>query len=509
MDQKRNDEVEEVELDLPLHWQQGKLFLSPATEILFGGASGGGKSHVVRVSLITWCIDIPNLQCFIFREILDDCIGNHMDGPTGFPVMLADLVEKKWCTVSQKVIRFKNGSKITLDHLGSEKALNKHQGRQKHVLVIDEATQIRARWIRWLRGWVDMPKNMLESLPDQYRGKFPKIIYTGNPIGLSVSYFRDNFVKAVPPETIWEVDEDDGGHLRQFIPALLTDNPSADQKKKRAAIRGLGDEVIVDALETGNWDAPIGDFIKEFNEARHVVSDFVPPSHWFKFRTFDWGSAEPFAVYWIAVSDGKEFKDHNGVKRWFPRGALVVYREWYGCNPKYPSKGIGMTNRDIARGILERTPEETSGLTITDNLVFQERGMSINDKKYKTADEFFEEGVPLTLGNTARVYGYKQLKDRLKGQVYAHDWIVPMLFICHSCKYLRDYLPALQRHKIKMEDAVESGEATHSTDAIRLACSARPFIRDAEILPDDLAPDKLTARGVVKKIQHKKRLESG
>ena len=98
-------------------------------------------------------------------------------------------------------------------------------------------------------------------------------------------------------------------------------------------LQGLGSPALVNALLKGDWDSIVGNFFPEYDETVHVVPDFKPPKHWFKYRTVDWGHSEPFNCLWFAVSDGEEFTD-AGKKYWFPRGALIVYREWYGCDPE-------------------------------------------------------------------------------------------------------------------------------------------------------------------------------
>ena len=286
---------------------------------------------------------------------------------------------------------------------------------------------------------------------------FPQIIYATNPIGASAGYFRRNFVKAATRFSVFDAPLDDGGMKRVYIPFLVKDNPFEDEQRVRSRISGLGDEAMTDALLNENWDAPVGDFIREYDEKRHVTPDFSPPAHWIKFRGFDWGHDEPFCVYWCAVSDGEDFIDDQGRKRWFRRGARVIYREWYGCLEDDSSKGIGLPNKEIAQGIVQRTIEPSSGITLTDSLPFQTRGGEL------MADEFFRYGCPLTRGNTNREVGWKRLKDLLIG--IDGD---PLFVITQSCRYLREYLPALQRHKSKVNDAVEDGEATHACDVARL-----------------------------------------
>src|SRR6478736_2895340 len=76
------------ELNLDLHPKQWTAFQSEATEILYGGAAGGGKSHLMRVAAIVWCAAIPGLQVYLFRRIYDDLFKNHMEGPKGFRALL-------------------------------------------------------------------------------------------------------------------------------------------------------------------------------------------------------------------------------------------------------------------------------------------------------------------------------------------------------------------------------------------------------------------------------------
>ena len=80
-------------LDIALHEKQQDAFFSDATEILYGGAAGGGKSHLMRMAAIMWCSEIPGLQVYLFRRIRDDLVKNHVEGPSGFREFLAGWVE--------------------------------------------------------------------------------------------------------------------------------------------------------------------------------------------------------------------------------------------------------------------------------------------------------------------------------------------------------------------------------------------------------------------------------
>jgi hypothetical protein len=66
------------QMKFTLHPKQLVALRSTATEILYGGAAGGGKSHLMRVAAISWCTAIAGLQCYMFRRIWDDLSKNRI-----------------------------------------------------------------------------------------------------------------------------------------------------------------------------------------------------------------------------------------------------------------------------------------------------------------------------------------------------------------------------------------------------------------------------------------------
>ena len=405
----------EVEITLPKwHPQQLEWWESPASELLIGGDTRAGKSFYVRKALILWCCQIPGLQCDIFRLNHDDVIAENMHGETSFPILLDPWVKVGLCKINQTEIVFWNDSRISLEHCSDDIVMLKHRGIAKHVRVFGESSQILAHRIRALTGWVTMSEDMKARVPKKWKGQFPKVIHVTNTVGISSSYFRKEFVDARPPRSIERV----GAFDRQYIPAFLEGNPSENAEIVRARIKeAFTDEAVQKALISqdrsgiSNWHTATGSFFPEWNENRHVVADFYPPYHWFRFRAFDWGTSEPFCVLWAAVSDGEPFKDENDVMRWFPRGALVVYNEWYGCNEKDSAKGLGMRNEDIAAGILNRSEyEHRNVITLTDSKPFQSLG------GYSIANIYADNGVLLQLADTSRVSGWSQFRGRLVGK---------------------------------------------------------------------------------------------
>ena len=492
-----------------------------ANEVLFGGASEGGKSVGIRLVTAIWCHLIPGLQVEIYRKFYKDVIKNHMTGELNYKQLLRPWIEAKLVVVTENQVRWtKTGSLITLGQLRTEEDAEKAQGNAKHVLILDEATQIKSQYIQAVRGWVRMSHEMKDKLPEQLkdlypertpeeiREMFPRIIHAANPIGTSVGYFRRNFVKGREPESVWRAPDDEGGFLRQYLPSRIDDNPAADKEAQRRRLSGFGAKVAR-ALIEGDWTAPGGDYFPEWSDD-NVIKDFKIPKHWFKFRVFDWGSSEPAFCSWWAVADGEEFKDEKGRTRWFPSGALIGYREWNVCDPEDPSKGLRLRNTELAQGILYRTPEATSGITLADSLPFQDRGMGEKKKVKKIKDVFADEGVPLRKANTARIHGWSMMRDRIIGIDAGEDYTIPMLFVFESCQYMIEYVPALTYHEVNPEDAQEEGEATHSCDTIRYASTAMPPVKrkertTKEALLAEAEQNIMTFAGARRAVQKEKR----
>ena len=101
-------------MKLELTGVQTEALTTSATEILFGGSKGGGKSHLMRAASILYSLYCPGLITYLFRRSYSDLRQNHLIGPTSYPVLLKELVEKREVSInySDNSIKFKNGSMI-------------------------------------------------------------------------------------------------------------------------------------------------------------------------------------------------------------------------------------------------------------------------------------------------------------------------------------------------------------------------------------------------------------
>ena len=303
---------------------------SKATEILLGGDTRAGKSFFIKKAYIRFAAEIEGLVLDIFRLHYDDVVKNYMKGEWSFPVFMARWIDKGLCHFTENSWRLWNGSYCQLYHCGDDIVMQKHQGNPSHVRTIEEACQIPERRLRLLTGWMDMSDEMKARIPKKWDGCFPRIYYPTNPTGPSAGFFARHFVDARPDYAIETV----GAFTRQHIPFELADNDSVNHDIVRARIKNaFPDPAMQKALLERDWHARTGLFFTEWNEDRHVIPDIVLPPHWYRYRTFDWGTSDPaYCAYW-AISDGYPFMEPTtGIKLTFPRGALILYNEWYICD---------------------------------------------------------------------------------------------------------------------------------------------------------------------------------
>lgn len=349
-----------------LHPKQSLAFNTTGTEVLFGGAAGPGKSHFLRIAAVAWSVRIPGLQTYLFRRTYSDLYDNHMRGTQGFPALLAPMVEAKMVDINygDNDIKFSNGSAIHLRHAQHEKNIYNYQGAEIHLLMIDELTQWQNSMYRFLRSRVRLGGF---KVPREYRGLFPRIYSGANPGGIGHNWVKSTFVDSAPAYEIHRASRDEGGMLRQFIPARLEDNPTMTENDPEYADRlyGLHDTALVDAMLKGDWDIVAGGALDDvWNRDVHVIEPFQIPKTWYVDRSFDWGSSKPFSVGWWAESDGTPVVLADGTRHTYPRGWLIRIGEWYGWNG-HPNEGLRLTDQAIGEGIREHEQHlrETLGIT--------------------------------------------------------------------------------------------------------------------------------------------------
>lgn len=479
----------------PFQPKQQLFFDSRATEILWAGDTRAGKTAGTKLFLIHMCSMIPGLQTDIWRLREEDVISNYMEGDFGFPALLSQWIKDKIVTCNRSEVRFSNGSLIELSNCWTDAAMTKAQGIPKHIRVVDEAGQIPERRLKWLKLWMTMSKAQKEKIPEEWRDRLPKLIYLTNRIGQSKGFLKRVFVRSRPKYAIEQV----GAFKQQYIPADVRDNPMEDPEATIARITEGADAATAKALlSEDGWDAQTGNYFETWESERHVIKAFIIPDYWLRFRTFDYGSYEPWACLWWAISPGVTIHEGTKDEKYLPRGCKVIYREWYGCKAEHPQEAIGTdaynkemvctnlapkgwSNKDMANGVIDRTEKRfDSQPTFTDKFPFIKLGGRAIEHDFKDA------GLKLSLGELDRKNRGSQTISHLNGVKLNADSEehYPMLVVFENCKYVQDYMPMIERHPTegKEWDYQENGEATHIVDCVTLGVMAHNVVYDA---PED------------------------
>jgi len=452
--------------EFKLYAKQQRALISPANEILYGGAAGGGKSYLARVASIVYSLEVPGLITYLFRRTFKEVLANHVYTPGGYLEMLKDLIDSGDCVFSKSDFSFTfyNGSRIQLAHSQYESDIFTHQGAQIGFLIIDEATHFSPAMVRFIRSRVRLGSM---SVPPNWKGLFPRILYTANPGGVGHHYFKSNFVD-FGSDNIFVAPEDEGSMKREYVPAKLTENivlmrndPDYHQR-----LKGMGDTTTVRAMLDGDWESlSSGGFADVWRGKYHVVTPFEIPSTWRIDRGYDYGSSNPAAACWFAESDGEDFIDGDGNEAWVPAGSIFQIGEVYFANKRH--EGLRLTATEQARRIKQYEQDEGLWGRVepgpADNAIFSSEPGHIT-----VAEEMSLMGVKFTRANKSpgsRIAGAQLLRGRLEAAAQ-RPLEKPGFFVFNTCFHTIRTLPNLENDEKNREDIDSSGE-DHLYDVIR------------------------------------------
>jgi len=459
-------------VDASLHPKQGLAFLSQSNELAYGGAAGGGKSHLGRIMAIHFCAAIPGLQVYLFRREYNELRKNHMEGVTSLPMLLKPWVDAGKVQIVKNEVRFWHGSKIFLCSCQHEKDIFKWLGPEMYFLIVEQAEQFTEFMLRMLFGRNRMPAAL--NIPEKYKHLFPRVLYTFNPGNVGHAFFKKNFSDewkkrktADDPYPIWQMPKDKGGRRRQFIQALLQDNPSVNPEEYAATLSFLPPRMIKALLE-GDMDQVIGSYFPDLQRDVHLIKNIALPDYLTRMMSMDWGSAgeaDPFSIGWWAVSDGNVSANLavSGEVIKIPRNAIICYRTYRGHGrPK-------TTVKEVAKGIKFRELKDPPIVQrVVGGDIKKDMGLGVT-----IFEEFSKYGIHFARADMRRVHGWQQLQERVIGGDEG-----PMIYWMEECEDSFEAVRALQHDTLGDPNDIAQGD-DHDGEMTRYQVMARPWAKSA------------------------------
>lgn len=452
-------------LELKLYPYQKRAMISPANEILVGGSAGPGKSYFLRACATIWALEVPGISIFLFRRLYKELLPNHIYGAGKFMEMYREMMDAGDVEFnkSEGVYTFWNHSRIQLCHAQYPDDVLIYLGAEFNVLLIDEATQFEEKMVRFLRSRVRLGSL---KVPDKWAGKLPKVIYGSNPGGAGHQYFKSGWVDHGAGK-VHRAPDEDGGMVREFVPALYTDNLVMMKNDPTYAnrLKGMGDEKLVNAYLRGSWDVSSdGMFVEAWEPKIHILDQVTIPHGWRIDRGYDHGSSAPAALLYFAESNGEEIVI-DGKTRYLPARSIIVIGEVYLANEKY--EGLNLAPTQVAeRGVkYEFAAKIRSRVKAgpADTAIFEAApGYESVAKKLERAGLTFTKADKTGGSRKRGVLFIKQMLLAAKEQRPDSSH----LYVVRTCKHLIRTLPNLPK-SVDDADDVDSLAEDHLFDVLR------------------------------------------
>ena len=420
--------------------KQAMFHASPANEILYGGAAGGGKTKALIMDALFRTLKNPGTTAAIFRRTYQELEDTDIkEALASYPEALATY------NAGRHEFKLINGSMILFRHCANEADRFKYSGIEIQFLYFDELTGFEQTIYDFLKTRLRAKKSL---------GVVPIVRAASNPGNIGHGWVKKMFVDAGPymeiqTQEIYSEALHKTKRIRtQYIPSLAMENPHItddyifELEQKPAALKA--------ALLNGDWDSFEGQVFTEFvndpthyqdRRYTHVIEPFPIPLDWPRYFSFDHGYSKPFACQWWAM----DFQ-----------GRAYLYKEWYGCKPKQANVGLELSPREITAGILSREGEEAAENLridrVADPAIFdRSRGDSVADQMRPDGSR---PGVFFREGDHTRMAGKMQVHERLR---FDGDG-KPGMYIFSTCTDWIRTVPNLPYSQTKPEDVDTDAE---------------------------------------------------
>ena len=371
------------------------------TEICYGGARGGGKTHCIFAGTsLDDCQMFPELNVLFLRKKA----GSAEESVDNLTRRILRNIPHK---AVSGLVKFVNDSRIRIGHFQYEKDIDQYLSLEYDCVIVEQAEQL-------------TPAKLIDILSVNRTSRTdykPRVYYSLNWGGVGHAYLKSKFYTPYLNST---------ETTTRFIPATIYDNKKVNPGYKKNLEQLVGWKRK--AWLEGSPDIAAGQFFTNFNSQIHVLSpEDIPFMHWATFWcALDYGYGHYTVCYLFMKYDGKIYVLAEHADRKQP----VSY------------------HAEMIHAMLARFGLTVDDLTdfVAGSDVFAQRGA----KDAETiSDQYDECGIKLTEANTDRINGAAMIL-KLLGD--AERKIEPTLFISSNCVRLIECLPVLEHDPKRPED---------------------------------------------------------
>ncbi|MEG1166414.1 MAG: phage terminase large subunit, partial [Oscillospiraceae bacterium] len=226
-----------------LNPKQAEFWNSTALFTGYGGAKGGGKSHVLRLKAVEGSLQYAGIKILIIRRQLNDLRQNHIDPLKKLvPISVANYNEQT------HTMYFINGSTITFGHYNYDSSWDSYNGQEFDWIMMDEATQFTYEQFRMLGGCL----RGVNTIPKRF-------YLTCNPGGVGHRWVKRLFVDRDFVKDSKDPEDDENPKDYKFIFARVEDNIAMKETDPVGYAQYLKTlkmmpEKVRDAYRYGLWD---------------------------------------------------------------------------------------------------------------------------------------------------------------------------------------------------------------------------------------------------------------
>ncbi len=383
------------------------------TQVGFGGARGGAKSHAMLCQIaLDDCQRQPGLKALLLRKVGKAA----KEGFEDLRARILSTTDHEWRR-GEGILTFPNGSRIILGHFKDESDIDAYLGLEYDIIGVEEATTLTFTKYRAIRTCNRTSKP----------GWRPRIYTTTNPGGVGHAWYKATFIRPYQAARETPSLRSGAGADTRFIPSTVDDNRFVNREYTATldALAGWQKR----AWRYGDWDISAGQFFTTFRAEIHAITPFPIPPHWPVWLAMDYGFTHYNAILLFAQDgDGRVYvADELAEQRW------LVPRHAQALDSMLARQGIAPARLSYfmaGRDVFAARPSDQGSI----------------------ADQWAAEGWILDPANDDRINGAAEVLRRLGD---AEASILPTLFIFRTCARLLECIPTLEHDPHRPEDVLK------------------------------------------------------